>query len=578
MIRLIPYFALLVAAATGLAWLADRPGSLTVDWLGYNVHMSAFLAATLLVFFLAIFGLAIWLGVLALTAPRRFARWVAHRRARIGQEALRRGIFAAASGDRLGALKARAIAKKALPEDPLTLLLEAQAAQLNDDRIASRQAFERMLENPEMAELGLRGLYFEAKKAEEFEAAKQFAERALVANPALAWSSSALFEMQCREGDWQAGLRTLAIAKEHRHLNRAEADRRRALLLTQLAIELEDTQQGKALAYALEATGLAPSLVPAAVVAGRVLASQGSTVRALKVLTQAWRSSQHPDIALIYAHARTGDSPRDRLGRVKALVSTAPATMEGDIAVAVAAIEAQDWAAARSALQPHLAATPPARICRLMARIEAGENRDAGRAREWMARAARGAPDPMWVASDGSVSSEWRATSPATGQLALFEWKTPHGAEAAIDADFVPESDLSESEADAAPAVEAAAPAGKGSELLVLSQSVPKPREQETGTTRPPQSASPSLPASDSRNRLITADANREKSQTDRSPSTAPNGHDEEVASPVPSAKPKPQPRKPTIFVPGPAPDDPGPRTAETEDDSTPLSRYRDPS
>ena len=83
----------------------------------------------------------------------------------MGQEAVRRGIFAAGAGDKLGALKSGAIAKKFVPEEPLALLLEAQSAQLNEDPIASRQAFERMLEKPEMAELGLRGLYIEAMKA-----------------------------------------------------------------------------------------------------------------------------------------------------------------------------------------------------------------------------------------------------------------------------------------------------------------------------------------------------------------------------------------------------------------------------
>ncbi len=66
-----------------------------------------------------------------------------------------------------------------MPDEPLALLLEAQSAQLNEDPIASRQAFERMLDKPEMTELGLRGLYIEAKKAGQIEAAKQFAERAL---------------------------------------------------------------------------------------------------------------------------------------------------------------------------------------------------------------------------------------------------------------------------------------------------------------------------------------------------------------------------------------------------------------
>ena len=232
MIRLVLYFLLVAAAAWGLSWVADRPGSLSVEWLGYDVKTSVFIAAIVLIIFFAAFSLSVWLGVLTWTAPKRFARRVKRRRERIGQEAVRRGIFAAGAGDKIAALKAGASAKKHVPEEPLALLLEAQSAQLNDDPIASRQAFQRMLEKPGMAELGLRGLFVEAKKAGQAEAAKQFAERALTANPALPWPSSALFEIQCREGDWRAALRTLGLAKQHRHIARSEADTRRALLLT----------------------------------------------------------------------------------------------------------------------------------------------------------------------------------------------------------------------------------------------------------------------------------------------------------------------------------------------------------
>ncbi|MGO9544100.1 MAG: heme biosynthesis protein HemY [Rhodomicrobium sp.] len=577
MIRVILYFLLIAAAAWGLSWVADRPGSLTVEWLGYDVRTSVFIAAIALMIFFAAFSLAVWLGVLTWTAPKRFARRLKRRRERIGQEAVRRGIFAAGAGDKAAALKAGALAKKHVPEEPLALLLEAQSAQLNEDPIASRQAFERMLEKPEMAELGLRGLYIEAKKSGQGEAAKQFAERALTVNPALSWPSSALFEIQCREGDWRAALRTLGIAKQQRHIPRAEADRRRALLLTQIAIELEDTQQGKALAYAQEAIGLSPSLIPAAAVAGRILASQGNTARATKLLTQAWRATPHPEIALIYAHARTGDSPRERLARVKTLISTAPAGVEGDIALAVAAIEAKEWDAARAALEPHAANMPSARICRLMARIEAGQNRDSGRAREWLAKAARGAPDPVWVAPDGTVSTEWQAISSKSGTLGAFEWKTPPAAAAAgIAADAgasLPELEDGSIEADAIPAAPAAsAPAAAEPQVIapVKANAQLLPPEARAGEPG-------------GRQQLARADIDGEGPEERQPRGTAIDA--ETVAATVPIAlgdgaagKGKPEIRKPKIFVPGPAPDDPGPLSPEGEEPGTPLSRFRRPS
>ena len=72
---------------------------------------------------------------------------------------------------------------------------------------------------------------------------------------------------------------------------------------------------------------------------------------------------------------------------------------------------------------PYLDDRPPARICTLMARIEAGEG-DKGREREWLARAVRAPRDRAWIA-DGYVSDRWLPVSPVTGAVDAFEWKAP---------------------------------------------------------------------------------------------------------------------------------------------------------
>ena len=53
MIKLVWRFALLVALAAGFAWLADRPGTLTVRWLGREIEMS-FVAGVALAFIVVI--------------------------------------------------------------------------------------------------------------------------------------------------------------------------------------------------------------------------------------------------------------------------------------------------------------------------------------------------------------------------------------------------------------------------------------------------------------------------------------------------------------------------------------------
>ncbi len=112
MIRLIAYLILIVLAATGLSWIADRPGTLTVEWLGYDIRTSVFIGAIVLIIGYAAVTMTGWLGIMTVLAPRRFLRGINRRRKRVGQEAVRRGIIAAGAGDRAAALKAGAIAKK----------------------------------------------------------------------------------------------------------------------------------------------------------------------------------------------------------------------------------------------------------------------------------------------------------------------------------------------------------------------------------------------------------------------------------------------------------------------------------
>ena len=424
MIRMVLYLAGVALAATGLAWLADRPGSLIVNWEGYEVETSVFRAVVIAAL---LAGLAIFLWSLVrqvLSSPAMLGSYFTRRRQERGLDALSSGMIAIGAGDRTLALQSAVQARKALPNEPLTHLLRAQAAQLAGDRSTSRRIFEAMLGSPDTEQLGLRGLFLEAEREGEAEAARQFAERALRLNPRLGWPIEALFERQCRNGDWVEALEILAAGRKHGHFDKGAADRRRAVLLTAQAQDIEEANGIKAQALALEAHGLAPDLIPAAVIAGRQLATHGATPKAAKVIERTWKAAPHPDLALVYAFARPGDSPRDRLDRIKRLARLTTDSVEGPIAIATTAVEARDWDEARGALEPLIEGSLSQRVCTLMARIEGEQHNDAGRVREWLARAVNAPRDPTWTA-DGVVSERWAAISPVTGQLDAYQWRVP---------------------------------------------------------------------------------------------------------------------------------------------------------
>ncbi len=146
-------------------------------------------------------------------------------------------------------------------------------------------------------------------------------------------------------------------------------------------------------------------------------ARQGALIEA------AWRANPHPDLAEVYAHLRPGDSARERLARIESLAAKSPGNVEAALAVARAALDAQEFSIARQALAP-LAIAPTRRVAALMAELEQKQHGDEGRAREWMKRALHARRDPAWTA-DGFVSDRWLPVSPVTGRLDAFEWKDP---------------------------------------------------------------------------------------------------------------------------------------------------------
>jgi len=215
MIRVLLFFIIVGAVAIGAAWLADRPGDLVLTWLGYRIELSLMVAAILLLVLLIV-SVAIWSLIRGLVGtPGALGGFLRNRRTEKGFDALTRGMIAIGSGDAQAASRYSTIADRVMGDQPLALLLRAQAAQLKGDQKAAKKAFDTMLGAPETENLGLRGLFIEAERQKDAGAMLSFAEQALERNRAIGWAAAALFEMQCAARKWRAALETLA--ENHRH-------------------------------------------------------------------------------------------------------------------------------------------------------------------------------------------------------------------------------------------------------------------------------------------------------------------------------------------------------------------------
>lgn len=421
MIHVVLFLILVAAAALGVAWFADRPGDVVITWLGYHIETSVLVTLVALITVI-VAAIILWsVGRTILRSPDQVALFFRNRRAMKGYLAISRGLIAIGSGDARLARRSADEAARLAPHEPLALLLAAQSAQLSGNRSDAEQAFRAMAARPDTKLLGLRGLYMEAQRRDDAQAARGFAEEAASTIPAPGWAGQAVLEFRSAENDWAGALDALERMKGG--LDKASYRRHRAVLLTARALALDESDRDTSRALILEAVKLAPALVPAATLAGRRLAESGEMRKAARIIEAAWKIGPHPDLAETYANLRFGDSARDRLARMEKLAQRGPGGVEAALAIARAALDAGEFAAARTALQPYLS-TPTQRVALLMAEIERLEHGDEGRAREWTARALRAAPDPQWTA-DGIVSDRWLPVSPASGRLDAFEWKVP---------------------------------------------------------------------------------------------------------------------------------------------------------
>jgi HemY protein len=430
MIRALPALIVIVILIAVAIFIADRPGSVELDWQGWRIDTNV-----------AVLALGVGLlGMLAaglfhlirrlVTAPAAFLRWRRERRREHGFRALTQGMVAVAAGDPEEAMKHSRRADALLAEPPLTLLLSAQAAQLNGDHTAAKRYFSAMLERTETEFLGLRGLLMQALHAGDEAAALKLVERARELRPKTPWVLHRLYHLRARAGQWIAAEATLTEAIARKAIADVTGRHHRAVLLH------EQSREAAAAGDTVKATTLAEKSVaadrgfaPAAVHLAQLHGAQSRSRRALRTLLAAWREAPRPDLAHAFAALFANETSVQRVKRLETLAAANPSHPESSLAVAEAALEAKLWGEARRHLMAAGAgeANPSPRLCRLMAQLEEEEHGDHAAARAWLARGgATQTADPTYVCqSCGAETPHWSVHCPRCREFGSLVWQTP---------------------------------------------------------------------------------------------------------------------------------------------------------
>jgi HemY protein len=446
------FFLLQVAAVLVIAViLAQFPGTISMLWFKHQIEMPVGLAiGAIVILVLALLGLLRLWHFLRRT-PRELAAARSNSRKAKGYRALTRGLTAAAAGDAAEARKQARIAHDYLKEPALTLLLAAQAAQLNGEDATAERYFAALSKEPESALLGLRGLITSALKRGDETSALGYVEQAVTIAPHAAWAAETAHRLQMKSGQYDAADRSLNVWMRGGGISVKAAQRRRAALLAEKARQLLVPDVGEAAGLDLSdgiqvargALKLAPDFIPARLILAQLLIRQGKGREAAKLIEQAWDTSPHILLARVYARAEAHEAPLDRARRMERLARQNPDHPDSHRATAEADLAAQLWGEARrhlerlDALEQAATGNVHQSTARLWAQLEEGERGNMAAARDWLERAAALPADPLWICAEcgapgeaGPACGHWQAVCPHCGAIDSLTWKQPVSAAA----------------------------------------------------------------------------------------------------------------------------------------------------
>ncbi|MHA1569214.1 MAG: heme biosynthesis protein HemY [Alphaproteobacteria bacterium] len=477
--------ALLSAAG---AWVAENPGDVTILWRDYRVDTSVgamLLGVGLLAAATAVLY-RVWGGLWNM--PRQLGRSRRDRRVRRGHLALAKGMVAVAAGDKNEARRQARRADELLDDPPLTLLLAAQAAQLEHDERTARVHFEAMLERPDTEFVGVRGLLMLAQRDGDTSAALELARRARRLNPRLPWVLDTLFDLQADAGLWAEAEETLRAASRQKALPAEAAAHRIAVVLLRRSIDAEMAEDmAGALAFARKARAADPSFLPSVLRLAWLWHGEGKERRARKLIEESWATAPHPELARIYrlaAPTTTATSAGDAMQALRALETLEkihPGHREGHLAMARAALDADLWGETRRHLN---AAGEPitAGICRLRAELIEAEGGEPAAAREWLAHATEADADPAWVCGGcGAVAEDWSARCGNCGAFDRLDWRAPPRVRALAPGEATHDVALGSAHPATQPAIQAATHGAAPGAALASRAKHPDGREDDGG-------------------------------------------------------------------------------------------------
>ena len=446
LIKILSFVAMVMLISFGAGRLMEAKGGVTIQYSGVELSFGALQAALLVLgllislwLLLKLLGLVIALLRFINGDETALSRYFDRNRERRGFEALSDGLMALASGEGRDAMAKAKKADRLLNRPDLTNLIVAQAAVANGDRQTAKATYKKLLKDPKTRFVGTYGLLQQHLQDGDTELALKLAEHAFALKPKHGETQDALLKLQAGQEDWHGVRATLTAKLKHGTLPKDVHKRRDAIFALSQARDLRaEGKLQEAQSYAVEANKLAPSLVPAALLAAEGHREQNNGTQASRILRAAWRLAPHPELASGFAALAPDEEAAARLKRFEQFTKGTDSHPETKMLMAELYVALADFDAARRALGELAKTDPTMRALTILAAIERGDGADDQSVRQLLTQAISAQRDPQWICENcGHVDHDWEPVCLNCEAIDSIAWKRPPMSEA-VSPDMLP--------------------------------------------------------------------------------------------------------------------------------------------
>jgi|GEM_PF-2126516 len=425
MIRILFWTILLVGLASGAIWVSNHPGSIQVEWMGYEI------SAPILVMIVAIAALLLGTIVLVSFVARLFniplnyrmnSQKKNHER---GLEAITMAITSLAISDDSNASKYTKKAEKYLGNSPLTHLMNAQLSYRSGDALGTTKELEGMLEHKPTGFLAARALANLAIKDDKIDEALEYAERARRIEPSNTACNITLLNLYIQKERWAEAENTINQGKSRKAFSRERAKYLLALVYAAKAVGHETANQTQKAALLREqAFKNAPSFTDNSVKLAEHYGRIEQLKKALSTLGGAWREKPHPTIA-IAALDLIAKEPEKKQGKYVAnLVKSQPRNIETHLALAEFAIRNDKWEEAETHGNKAFELAKQSRIYSMLAMIASKRGNEL-KAAELMQASVSADANPAWTCSScGNRTGQWHMHCGSCNSFDSIAWRS----------------------------------------------------------------------------------------------------------------------------------------------------------